>query len=372
MSFVLELSCWVYKRMLPLYADSLRYRYGEEMEQLFREQLMDACKEGVSGIGKVWRSAAYDVVSIAGPAYLEPIRLWTLATLLSASAIFLTTLSFCTFRNTGVVYSCVLKPAPQAEQASGPGSSGHLVPISQEHKMFLECTGGSHGKPTVILATGRGLGSYQDWFLVQSRVSEFSRVCSYDPLGFGESDHVPGDHSISEVVENMHDLFHSAQLPGPYLLVGASAGGILIRRYEEQYPADVAGFVFVDSAHEEAVWRDAAISPAFPGSDMDTKSLQREGLLPPQQHLAWHDDVPIVVLERGERAPCSAFRGLTQTQCDQINDAWHNFQLDLSHRSKYAQLRIVAGAGHRMNEEKPETVAQAIHDVLEEVKQQKQ
>lgn len=94
MSFVLELSCWVYKRMLPLYADSLRYRYGEEMEQLFREQLMDACKEGVSGIGKVWRSAAYDVVSIAGPAYLEPIRLWALATLLSASAIFLTTLSF--------------------------------------------------------------------------------------------------------------------------------------------------------------------------------------------------------------------------------------------------------------------------------------
>ena len=71
MSVVLELSCWVYKRMLPLYADSLRYRYGDEMEQLFREQLMDAGKEGVSGIGRVWRSAVYDVVSLAGPAYLS-------------------------------------------------------------------------------------------------------------------------------------------------------------------------------------------------------------------------------------------------------------------------------------------------------------
>jgi pimeloyl-ACP methyl ester carboxylesterase len=372
MSFVLELSCWVYKRMLPLYADNLRYRYGDEMEQLFREQLMDAGKEGVSGIGRVWRSAVYDTVSLVGPTYLEPIRLWTLATLLSASVIFLTTLSFCTFRNIGVVYGCALKPASQAEQASGLGSTGHLVPISQGHKMFLECTGESHGKPTVILATGRGLGSYQDWSLVQSRVSEFARVCSYDPLGFGESDHVSGNRSINEVVENMHDLFHSAQLPGPYLLVGASAGGILTRHYEEQYPADVAGFVFVDSAHEEAVWRDAAISPAFPGSDMDMKSLQREGLLPPQQHLTWHDDVPIIVLERGERAPCSAFPGLTQTQCDQINDAWHSFQVDLSQRSKYAQLHIVAGAGHRMHQEKPEAIAKAIHDVLEEVKQQKQ
>ena len=85
----------------------------------------------------------------------------------------------------------------------------------------------------------------------------------------------------------------------------------------------------------------------------------------------WHDDVPIIVLERGERAPCSAFPGLTQTQCDQINDAWHSFQVDLSHRSKYAELRIVAGAGHRMHQEKPEAIAQAIHDVLEEVKQQR-
>jgi pimeloyl-ACP methyl ester carboxylesterase len=48
------------------------------------------------------------------------------------------------------------------------------------------------------------------------------------------------------------------------------------------------------------------------------------------------------------------------------------FQVDLSHRSKYAELRIVAGSGHRMHQEKPEAIAQAIHDVLEEVKQQRQ
>ena len=237
--------------------------------------------------------------------------------------------------------------------------------------MFLECTGESHGKPTVILATGRGLGSYQDWSLVQPRVSEFARVCSYDPLGYGESDHVPGDHAISELVENMHELFYSAScpsLPSGWSLGGGYShsplrGAVFGRR---------GRFCLRDSSHKEAAWRDAAISPAFPGSDMDLKSLQREGLLPPQQHLTWHDDVPIIVLERGERAPCSAFPGLTQMRCDQINDAWHSFQVDLSHRSKYAELRIVAGAGHRMHQEKPEAIAQAIHDVLEEVKQQRQ
>ena len=97
---------------------------------------MDAAKEGVSGIGRVWRSAVYDAVSLAGPACLEPVRLWIVAALLSASVIFLTTLSFCTFPNTGVVYGCALEPALQAEQTSGPDPTGHLVPISQGHKMF--------------------------------------------------------------------------------------------------------------------------------------------------------------------------------------------------------------------------------------------
>jgi pimeloyl-ACP methyl ester carboxylesterase len=45
--------------------------------------------------------------------------------------------------------------------------------------------------------------------------------------------------------------------------------------------------------------------------------------------------------------------------------------VDLSHRSKYAELRQVAGSGHAMHQQKPEAIAQAIHDVLEEVKQQK-
>src|ERR1700730_13565916 len=95
MSSVLELSCWVYKRMLPLYADSLRHRYGDEMEQLFREQLMDARKKGVSGIGRVWRSAVYDAVSLVGPAYLEPVRLVLAASFLACVMTGGTLLGFC-------------------------------------------------------------------------------------------------------------------------------------------------------------------------------------------------------------------------------------------------------------------------------------
>lgn len=230
--------------------------------------------------------------------------------------------------------------------------------------MYLECTGEGHGRPTVILATGRGIGAYQGWSLVQSRVEQFAQVCSFDPLGAGESDHVAGVHPVSEVVEDMHDLFHSAHLPGPYLLVGASAGGVLVRRYEERYPSDVAGFVFVDSAHEEQEWRDAAISSGFDPEWNNPDSLKADGMMLPQQKLVWHDDVPMVVLERTDLPPCSAFPGLSQHQCKQIDKAWHDFQVDLASRSKYGQLRPIAGSGHAMQQQKPEAIAQAIQDVL--------
>jgi hypothetical protein len=75
----------------------------------------------------------------------------------------------------------------------------------------------------------------------------------------------------------------------------------------------------------------------------------------------------MIVLERGERAPYEAFPNLTHAQIDGINDAWHSFQVDLSHRSRYAQLRIVQGAGHRMVMQKPEVVAEAVKDVASEV-----
>lgn len=77
----------------------------------------------------------------------------------------------------------------------------------------------------------------------------------------------------------------------------------------------------------------------------------------------------MIVLERTDLPPCSAFPGLTQQQCDQINDAWHSFQVDLSRRSAYGQLRAVAGSGHAMHQQKPDAIAQAVEDVLAELKE---
>ena len=56
---------------------------------------------------------------------------------------------------------------------------GKLVDLGG-YRLHLNCTGKSG--PTVVLIAGAGDFSF-DWGLVQSSVSRFARVCSYDRAG---------------------------------------------------------------------------------------------------------------------------------------------------------------------------------------------
>jgi pimeloyl-ACP methyl ester carboxylesterase len=49
------------------------------------------------------------------------------------------------------------------------------------------------------------------------------------------------------VVTELHDLLSTAGVPGPYLLVGHSIGGLFSVLYARTYPDQVAGMVLVDA-----------------------------------------------------------------------------------------------------------------------------
>jgi len=190
-------------------------------------------------------------------------------------------------------------------------------------------------------------------------------------MGAGKSDHVQGNpqfRPIDQVVADMHGLFQAAGLKLPYVLVGASDGALLARRYQRQYSSEIAGLVFVDSSHEEMQWGEAVIAPQFDPNWNNSAFLQNNGFLPDHQKLTWHADIPLIVLERSEKAPLSAFQGLTQKQVDAINALWHDYQVDLAGRSKFGQLRIVANSGHRMHMDRPDAIADAIRDVVTQVR----
>jgi len=106
------------------------------------------------------------------------------------------------------------------------------------------------GSPTVILDSGLGVPA-AGWDLVMSDVAKFARVYSYDRAGYGWSSAGPMPRTSGEIVKELHALLAASGEKGPYVLVGHSFGGYNVRVYADQYPADVAGFVLVDTSHED-------------------------------------------------------------------------------------------------------------------------
>ena len=134
---------------------------------------------------------------------------------------------------------------PSLVRAAAPG---RMIDIGGR-RLHLYCVGA--GSPTVVFESGLGEGAYS-WALVQDAVGRHSRACSYDRSGIAFSDPDPVPRSVARSVTDLHELLSRSGEKGPYLLVGHSLGGLLVRRYAMKYRSDVAGLVLLDSAHEDA------------------------------------------------------------------------------------------------------------------------
>jgi pimeloyl-ACP methyl ester carboxylesterase len=118
-------------------------------------------------------------------------------------------------------------------------------------KLHLYCTGErAAGDPLVVLEAGAGLGG-AGWALVQSEVSAFTRVCSWDRAGYAWSDPGPAPRDSRQIATELHTLLATAGEGAPYVLVGHSYGGHTVRIYASQHPDQVAGMVLVDARAAE-------------------------------------------------------------------------------------------------------------------------
>ena len=142
-----------------------------------------------------------------------------------------------------VLTSAIFSATVSSQQAYPP--PGRMVDIGGR-SLHLNCKG--KGSPTVILMAGGGAFSI-DWAFVQPKVAESTRVCSYDRAGLGWSDAGPAEDSVEETVRDLHALLQASDERGPYVLVGASIGGIFIQAYQRAFPKDIAALVFSNSSN---------------------------------------------------------------------------------------------------------------------------
>jgi pimeloyl-ACP methyl ester carboxylesterase len=126
-------------------------------------------------------------------------------------------------------------------------ATGRYVDVGGR-RLYLESQG--EGSPIVVFENGLGV-SLEGWAIIQPEVAHFTRTIAYDRAGIGRSDRSRGPVDAVTIARDLHAALQAAGEPGPYVLVGHSLGGVLIRLFAHLYPDDVAGLVFVDSSHPE-------------------------------------------------------------------------------------------------------------------------
>jgi pimeloyl-ACP methyl ester carboxylesterase len=116
------------------------------------------------------------------------------------------------------------------------------------HRLHYRCEGS--GNPAVVFDAGIAASSLS-WSLVQPQVARFTCACSYDRSGLAWSDYTAAPRTIARLVSELRLLLEQAGVPPPYVLVGHSFGGVIIRAFARTHPTEVAGLVFVDTLHPE-------------------------------------------------------------------------------------------------------------------------
>ena len=297
---------------------------------------------------------------------------------------------------------------------------GQLVDIGGR-RINLHCTGA--GGPTVILMAG--LFSWSAvWYKTQPVIAQETRVCAFDRAGYGFSDPAPRPQILSDVVDDLHAALEAGSIPGPYVLVGHSLGGLEARLYAQRWPKEVAGMVLVDTSaageglidenqpgFDEVVGQEsyaaemlycALLSTHGPlePSRPEYKDCSSVSALPsdtptafrkawPQFFTAYYfadkvslmssvythryDSVdhnrlgamPLVVLSAEKTGNYSTPAGVRFDRS--YSRVWIAMHEALAHLSSRGVHRIIKGTGHQIELDKPQAVIDAVDEVLRQL-----
>lgn len=252
------------------------------------------------------------------------------------------------------------------------------------HKLRMMTYG--NGSPTVIIEAGGSQPGVEnhDWKRVINAIAKTTRICAYDRAGLGLSDGVPAQTRTSEdMVKDLHALLVRAKVPGPYILVGHSLGGLHARLYASRYPREVVGLVLVDAAHPDQWSKLLGALPAeSPQEREDIKRVRKDlhtEITDPSFNRERMDvaasaaqvraagtlgNKPLVVVTRSPKAYTQG----PGPQRDYLERVWQELQRDLARLSSNSTHKVATKAGHFISVDEPQLVVDAILKVLDVAK----
>jgi pimeloyl-ACP methyl ester carboxylesterase len=282
-----------------------------------------------------------------------------------------------------------------------------LVPLRDRHvvvegarRLHIRCEG--IGTLTVVLNAGLG-GDADSWRGVQSRIADFTRVCSWDRPGFGTSDESGASQDAEYTTMQLEKLLSAADVRPPYVVVGHSYGGFEAILFAHRNKRATRALVLLDPTypHLDQIFLKAAPSNgrlyreymkrrieigrecltsviayraacAVPSVSDPTrrKAFLRSRL---SMYESWDlsskqvaavktlGRLPLIVLTAGKQ---SAMEGSDLADEAKTTAAWTAMHQRYAKLSSAGSQRIVADAGHMIHEERPDLVVATIQEAI--------
>lgn len=245
----------------------------------------------------------------------------------------------------------------------------------------LHCFAYGNGSPTVVLVSGLEIPQ-EYWNTVIPDLAAKTTVVTFDRAGIGKSEIGDLPTHGEQSAKDLRVLLDKLSVPGPYILVGHSYGGSVVRLFASMYPENIGGLILEETQHEDVL---SEMRKVLKGEDLETfEQVLVAGFEAPENPMTEGDYRNATREQVKESEPLPRVPFVILTCADRVNAMQPLFSdgaieelatLDFAMMNELAasvpggRQIMIEGTGHHVHVDKPEALLVPLVEMINEVKE---